>query len=120
MLVAHKWPLCLAVRGPCPRTRHLHAPTPERHLTTFMAMSDRGPVRVPLALRADQLIDLLLQQFPEHTQPDLDRQREQSLSRCPDQLPQRLLDTVREHSLITGRLSDRYVALHGGSSFHLG
>ncbi len=37
----------------------------------------------------------------------------------PDQLPQRFLHPLREHSLLHGRLRDRYVATHGGSSFDL-
>ena len=82
-------------------------------------MTNRRPVRVPLPLRPDELVDLLLQQLAEHTEPDLDRQREQPLLRSPDQLPQSLLHTLREHGLILDRISDRYVALHGGSSFDL-
>ncbi len=85
-----------------------------------MAVTDRGPLPVPLPLRADDPVDLLLQQLPEHTEPDLDRQRQQPLPRRPHQLPQRLLHALREHGLIVDRLSDRYVALHGGSSFDLG
>ena len=54
-----------------------------------------------LALRTDELVDLHLQQLPQHTEPDLDRQRQQPLPRCPDQLPQRLLHALREHALIT-------------------
>ena len=82
-----------------------------------MAVTDRGPVGLPLALRTDDLVDLLLEQLPEHTEPDLDRQRQQSFLRRPNQLPQHILHALREHGLIVGRLSDRYVALHGGSSF---
>jgi hypothetical protein len=59
--------------------------------------------------RSDDRLDLGLEQLPQDTQPDLDRQREQSLSCRPQQLPQRLLDPFREHDLIQGRLSDRYV-----------
>jgi hypothetical protein len=85
-----------------------------------MAMPDRSPIPVPAALRADELVDLLLQQLPQHTEPDLDRQRQQPLPRCPNQLPQRLLDALWEHGLIVDRLGDRYVAPHGSSSFDLG
>jgi hypothetical protein len=56
---------------------------------------------------------------PSTPRPDLDRQREQSLSRCPEQLPERLLHPLREHALVVDRLGDRYVAHHGGSSFDL-
>jgi hypothetical protein len=78
-------------------------------------MPDRSTVPVPLPLRTDELVNLLLHKPAEHTAPDLDRQREQPLVRCPNQLPQCLLHALREHGLITWRLSDRYVVLHGGS-----
>ena len=74
-----------------------------------MAVADRDTTRVVLALRPDHLIDLGLQQFAQHPQADLDRQREQPLSRRANQLPQRLLHPLREHGLIVDRLSDRYV-----------
>ena len=108
-----------AVRGPRPRALHLHAPATERDLPILATVPDRGPVRVPSPLRADELLNLLLQQFAQHPQPDLDRQREYSLPRSPNQMPQSLFDTLREHALIINRLSDRYLALHGGSSFDL-
>ena len=84
-----------------------------------MAVPHRGPLRVPLPLRADDLVDLLLHQLAQHTEPDTDAQREQPLLRGPDQLAQRLLHALRQHGLITGRLRDRYVLIHGGSSFDL-
>jgi hypothetical protein len=40
-------------------------------------------------------------------------------NRVTSQLPQRLLHPLRKHGLTLGRLSDRYVAAHGGSSFDL-
>src|ERR1035437_7373065 len=80
-------------------------------------MADRRPVGVPLPLRTDELADLQLQQLSQHTEPNLDRQRQKSLLRCPNQLSQCLLHALREHGLIADRLGDRYVALHGGSSF---
>jgi hypothetical protein len=48
-----------------------------------VAVTDRDPVQVVLALRAHDLFDLSLEQLPQHPQPDLDRQGEQPLSRCP-------------------------------------
>ena len=117
MLIGRQRQLRLAVRRPSPRTLDRNAPAAERHLAVLVAVTDRGPLRVPLALRADDLVDLLLQQLSEHTEPDLDRQRQQSLLRRPHQLPQRLLHALREHGLIADRLRDRYVARHGGSSF---
>ena len=82
-------------------------------------MTDRGAIRVPLPLRPDELVDLLLQQLPQHAQPNLHRQRQQPLPRSPDQLPQRLLHTPRKGALIAGRLHDRYGLTHGGSSLDL-
>src|ERR1700678_4849834 len=82
-------------------------------------MPDRRPLGVVLALRTDNIVDLLLHQLGQHPEPDTDAQRQQPPLRCPDQLAQRLLHTLREHALITGRPSDRYVAIHGGSSLDL-
>ena len=112
--------LRLAISRPDPRPTDPNTPATERHLPILMAMTDRDTIRVVLTLRADDLLDLGLKQLPKHPQPDLDRQRQQSLSRRPNQLPERLLHPLREHGLTTDRLSDRYVALHGGSSFDLG
>ena len=103
--------------GSDPRPLDLNPPAAQRDLTILVAVADRTTVRVPLPLRADHLVDLLLEQLPEHPQPDLDRQRQQPLLRCPHQLSQRLLDALGKHALITGRLGDRYGATHGGSSF---
>jgi hypothetical protein len=80
-------------------------------------MTNRDTLRIVLALGTNDLLDLRFEQLAQHTQTDLDRQSRQSLPRGPDQLPRRLLHPLREHSLIVGRLSDRYVAGHGGSSF---
>ena len=109
MLVGLKRHFCLAVRCPDPRALNPNTPPAERHLAVLVTMTDRGAFRVVPALRPDHLIDLGLQQFAQHTQADLDRQRQQPLSRRPDQLPQRLLHPLRKHGLIVDRLSDRYV-----------
>ena len=100
---------CLAVRCPDPRALDGDAPPAERDLPILVAMTHRGAFRVVLGLQTDHLIDLGLQQLAQDPQPDLDRQRQQPLSRYPDQLPQRLLHPLREHRLIVDRLSDRYV-----------
>ena len=84
-----------------------------------MAVTDSAPVGVPLPLRTHDIVDLLFHQLGQHPEPDADAQRQKPFLRCPDQLAQRFLHALREHGLITGRLSDRYVALHGGSSFDL-
>ncbi len=75
-----------AVRGPA-RARsssgdHQHTWS-ERHLTVLVTMTDRGAIPVPLPPRADELVDLLLQQLAQHPQPDLDRQREKPLPAPP-------------------------------------
>ena len=54
-------------------------------------MTDGHSVRVVLPFRADDLLDLGLEQPAQHSQPDLDRPSEQPLSGRPDQLAQRLL-----------------------------
>jgi hypothetical protein len=77
-----------------------------------MTMTNRGPLPVVLALGAHDIVDLLGHQLLQDTEPNADAQREQPLLRDPDQLPQRILDALREHDLLTGRLSDRYVAFH--------
>jgi hypothetical protein len=109
MPVGLKRHFCLAVRCPDPRALNPNTPPAERDLPILVAMTHRGPIPVPLALQTDHLIDLGLQQLAQHTQPDLDRQRQQPLSRYPNQLPQRLLHPLREHRLTVDRLSDRYV-----------
>ena len=63
-------------------------------------MPHRGPLGVVLALRTDDVVDLLLHQLGQHAEPDADAQREQSLLRCPDQLPQRFLHALWEHGLM--------------------
>ena len=100
MLVRLKRHLALPIRRADPRALDLHPPAAQRDLAILMPVADRGPLPVPLALRADDLLNLRLQQLVQHPQPDLDRQREQPLPRCPDQLPQRLLHALREHGLI--------------------
>ena len=84
-----------------------------------MPVTHRGPLRVPLPLRTNDIVDLLFHQLGQDAEPDADAQRQQPFLRCPDQLAESFLHALREHSLITGRLSDRYVATHGGSSLDL-
>ncbi len=118
MLVRAQPHLGLAVNGPHPRVLDLDATTTERHLPVLVTVSDRGPVPVVLPLQTDDLVDLL-HQFRQDTQPDADAERQQPFLRYPDQLAQSFLHALREHDLIAGRLSDRYVATHGGSSLDL-
>ena len=119
MLIGLKLHLGLAVRGPHPRPLDLDTTATERHLAAFVAVPDRRPLGVVLALGADDVVDLLGHQLLEHAKPDADAQRQQPFLRCPHQLAQRFLHALREHGLIAGRLSDRYVATHGGSSLDL-
>ena len=120
MLIGLKRDLRLAIGRADPRAPDRNPSAAERHLPVLVAVTHRGTARVVLALRAHDLRDLHVQQLAQHAEPDLDRQRQQPFLRCPDQLPQSVLHALREHGLIVDRLGDRYVALHGGSSFDLG
>jgi hypothetical protein len=123
VLVARQRHFGLAICGADTRTLHGHTSTAECHLAVLVAVADRDAVGVPLALRADDLIDLGLQQLAQHTPADLDRQREQSLSRCPDQVAERLPNPRWERTLQRLRARDDLRAgylLHGGSSCPLG
>jgi hypothetical protein len=119
MRVGPKRHLGLAVRGPCPRALNRDPAAAERHLPSVVAMTNRGPVGVVLALRAHDLVDLLLHQLGQHPEPDTHAEREQPVLGSADKLAQRLLDTWRQlvHRGRGGR--DRYVLLHGGSSLDL-
>jgi hypothetical protein len=108
-----------ALRGPDPRPTNLDPPASERHLPVLVAIPDSGAIRVPLALRSHNLVDLLLQHLGQNAQPDADRQRQQSFFRCPNQLAQCLLHALGQHGLIIGRPRDRYGLIDGRSSFGL-
>src|SRR5271168_4097248 len=115
MLIRAQRHLRLPVSGPDPGPLNLNATAAERDLTRLVTVPDRGPLRVPAPFRSDDVVDLFLHQLRKHPEPDTDAQRQQPFLRCPDQLAQGFLHALREHDLIMGRLSDRYVALHGGS-----
>ena len=119
MLIGRQLHLGLAVGGPHPRAADLHATAAERHLTVLMAVAHRGPLPVPLAPRAHDLVDLVFEHLGQHTEPNPDRQGQKPLLRCPNQLAQRFLHALGKHSLLQDRLRDRYVATHGGSSLDL-
>jgi hypothetical protein len=55
-------------------------------------MPDRGALRDVLALRPDDLDNLMLEQLGEHAEPDTDREGEQPFLRRVDQLAQCLLN----------------------------
>lgn len=68
-----------------------------------MAVPDRRPRTVPPTLRPNDLLNLLRQHFPEHPEPNLDRQRQQDLVRSPEQPPESLLHMLGEYGLIVDR-----------------
>jgi hypothetical protein len=107
VLVGLKRHLAFAIGSPDPRPADRNAPAAERDLSVLVTVTDRGPIRVPLALRPDDRVDLQLQQLVQNAEPDLHRQRQQPLLRRPDQLPQRRLHPLREHGLLVDRLGDR-------------
>src|SRR4051812_7039895 len=55
-----------------------------------MAMAHRSAIRVVAALRADDLVDLGLQQLVQHPQADADAQRQQPLPRRASELAESL------------------------------
>ena len=87
MLVGRKRHLALPVGGAHPRPLDRDAPAAERHLARLVAVTHRDPIGVVLALRADDLDDLLLHQLGQHAEPDADAQREQPLLRRPTSSP---------------------------------
>jgi hypothetical protein len=56
----------------------------------LVAVPDRSPLRHVLALRADDRVDLRLQQLVQHADPDTDAQRQQPFLRRAGQLAERL------------------------------
>jgi hypothetical protein len=116
MLIGSQRHLALAVGAPHTRALDRDTAPAERHLSILVTVPNRRPVRVVLALHADDVGHLLFHQLGQNAEPDAHAEGEQALSRCPDQLPERLLDTLRQYSLITGRLRDRYGLIHGGAS----
>jgi hypothetical protein len=66
-----------------------------------MAVADGPPIRVVLALHADDLNDFLFHQLGEQAEPDGYRQGQQPLSRTRSKLAERLLDANRQ--LLLGR-----------------
>jgi hypothetical protein len=109
MLIGLKRHLALPIRRPRPGALDANTPAAERDLAIPMAVTNRGPVQVPPALRTDDPLHLQLEQLVKHPESDLNRQRQQALLGRPHPLPHRLLHPLGEHGLIEGRLSDRYV-----------
>jgi len=82
-----------------PGATHRNAPTAERHRPILVTVTLRHPVAVVLAPRADDLVDLELEQLMHDAEPDTDTEREQPLLRRPDQLTERLLDLRWQRTL---------------------
>jgi integrase len=61
-----------------------------------MAVTLRRPIRIVLALRTDDLVDLALHQLMNDAEAETNAQREQSLPRCSDELAERLLNLRRQ------------------------
>ena len=119
VLVALNGQLALVHGRAHPRTTHRNAPGAQGHRPGLVAVPDSDAIRVVLALRADDFVDLELHQLVHDAEPDTHAEREQALSRCPDQLAQRLLDSRWKRTLgrPQGRddLGGEYL-LHGGPS----
>jgi len=65
-----------------------------------MAVADRGAVRVVLALRADDVLDLFLKRLGQHAEPEALAAREQALLRGVDELAERCLNSRKERKLL--------------------
>ena len=117
VLVALHRQLVLIVGRAHPRATDRHPPTAECHRSVLVTVTLRCPVRVMLAPRAHDLIDLPFHQLMHDRQAETDAQCEQPLPRCSDELAERLLNLRRERTLkrISGRddLRSGYL-LHGG------
>ena len=119
MRVGLKRQLRLAVGAPGPRPADRHSAPTERDRPVHVPVAARGPLGVMAALLAVYLVELLLHERVQHAQSDTNAQRQQPLLRGAGQLAQRLLHTGGQHLLGGRLLGDRYVLLHGGSSFDL-
>src|SRR5208282_1248464 len=92
VLIRRNRQLVLIISGTDPRTMDLHAPTAQGHRAVLVTVTLRRAIRVPLAPRTDDLLDLPLHQLMHHAEPDTNTQREQSLLRRAHELAERLLD----------------------------
>ena len=62
-------------------------------------MTLRGPIPVVLAPRTDDLVNLPFHQLVHNAKTETDAEREQTVPRCPDELPERLLNLRRQRTL---------------------
>jgi hypothetical protein len=110
--------LGLAVGAARPWTLDHNAAAAERHLPSLVSVPDGAALRIVLALRAHDLVELLLHQLGHDAEPDTHAQREQPLLRGAGQLAERDLDPLRQRVRAGRRghdLINKYL-LHGGSS----
>ena len=111
--------LALVIGRAHPRPAHRDAAAAQRQRPVLVAVTLRRPVRVVLALRAHNLLDLELHQLVHDAEPNTDAQREQPFPRRTDELAQRFLDLRRQRTLRRRQGRDdlrRGYLLHGGSS----
>jgi hypothetical protein len=110
--------LVLSASGAGTRPADRDAAAAERDLAAIAAVTHRGPLRIVLALRAHDLIELRLHQLMQHAQPDPDAQREQPLLRGAGELAERLLHRARQllDALLAGHDRGSRYGPHGGWS----
>jgi len=117
VLVRRHRELLLVIGRAHPRSANLDAPAAQGHRAVLVAVALGGALRVVLALRPNDLVDLELHQLMHDAEADADAQRQQPLPRRPDELAEGLLDSRWERTLDSFRtrndLSARYL-LHGG------
>ena len=76
VLIRPKPDLGLAIGGPDLRPLNLDTPATEGHLTVLMAVPNGRPVRIPLTVRAHDIVDLLFQRLGRDPEPDANTQRQ--------------------------------------------
>jgi transposase len=120
VLVGREPRLLAAVGRAHARALHRDAAAAERDLASLATVTDGDAIRVVLAPRSDDVIDLLAHQLVQDAEPDTDRERQQPLLRSSRQLAERNLHPLGQLRRVrAGRrgpdLINQYL-LHGGSS----
>jgi hypothetical protein len=105
LLVAVQPDLLGVISSSDPRTADLDPAGAERDLPGRVPVTPRGPLRVLLALRADDPVDLPLHRLMQHLQPRHHRQRQQPLLRLPSDPCQRQLHMLGQHNRAPSFLS---------------
>ncbi len=119
MRISRKRQLGVSVSSADTRPLDRQPTAAKRHLPSLATVAHKSPPRIPLALRADNIVDLVFHQLGQDTQPKTHAERQKPLPRGPDEFAECLLHTGWQHNLLGGRLRDRYGLPHGGSSFDL-